>query len=379
MENNNSILDQIFSLDQPTTVSQPELILTEEQKKIVLEEWNRQDGKSSIESLCEIAWPHMNLDGRTKHGKLIKLFLAQNGLKAKTKTEYEKKDVELTPEQKEYVKNNPNMKAVEIASILFGRQCTNASTETKSVYAYQTELETGTPYRREIESEEPIGKYTPPNSIDKICARINKYIDNANFDFKNLTSQQKKQCETLGSNLRSYRLVYQMNTYTSKDDRDLFESTFISYAYDKPDLTREDNDKTIILATEAVIAANKLRTIEMLQNEQERSINETQRVSMAIVDSITSATTEYNSSIKRQQSLFNDLNEKRSEKIKGKMKEAASVLNLVEIWKQEDKRIKMLKMANTRRTKLKEEVDRLESMDDLIVQISGLSEEEALN
>ena len=170
-----------------------------------------------------------------------------------------------------------------------------------------------------------------------------------------------------------------MNTYMNMDDRNLFESVFVSYCYDKSDLTREDCDKTIILAAESVIASNKLKYIELFQIEQERSIRETQRVSMSIVEAINTATTEYNASIKRQQSLYNDLNEKRSEKIKGKMKEAASVLNLVEIWKQEDKRIKMLKMANERRGKLKEEVDRLDNMDDLIVQIVGLSEEEALN
>ena len=355
--------------------------LNDDQKIAILREWERQDGKASIESLCDAAWPGLKYNGTTKQGREIKKFLAEKDLKATTKSVYDKKGLlDLTEEQKEYIRNNPNMKAIEIAKTLYSKDFnSNSSTEVRTVYAYQSELEGTAGFHKTIEDDEPVGKYFPPNTLDKCCARINKYIRDAEYDYKNLTSQQKKQCEGLISNLHSYRLNYQINSYSKMEDRNLFESTFISYCYDKTDLTREDCDKTIILATESVIAANKLRTIEMLQNEQDRSIETDNKVAMNIVEAINTATTEYNASIKRQQSLYNDLNEKRSEKLKGKMKEAASVLNLVEIWKQEDKRMKMLKMANARRDKLKQEIDRLESMDDLIVQIHGLSEEEALN
>ena len=359
------------------------LELSDTQKLAILKAWeNNYDNPPSIEELCDIAWPGKGFKGIHKEGRIIKKFLTEHDLTPKTKTVYEKKaTIELTNEQKEYIeKNGANMKNHEIAQIIFERNfLTATSMESKAVGIYKEELRKQGVIRFDANNEEITDKYTAPNTFDRCCARINKYVDNSNFNFKTLSAQQKKSCQSLMSYLNSYTFNHQANSYSMTEDRDLFESVFISYCYDKPDLTREEVDKMIIIATEKVIAANKLKNIELLQTEQKRQLQEENKIALNIIEAINVQNQEYNGSVKRQQSLYNDLTEKRSERLKGKLKETASVLNLIELWKFEETRNKMIKIANQRKEKLKEEIDRLSNMDDLIGIIAGLDKSEVLN
>ena len=73
------------------------------------------------------------------------------------------------------------------------------------------------------------------------------------------------------------------------------------------------------------------------------------------------------------------LKEKRSDRLKNQLKENASILNLVEMWKSEESRTKMIKLANLRKEAVSEEVEKLSSMDEMKARIMGISEEEVLN
>ena len=61
------------------------------------------------------------------------------------------------------------------------------------------------------------------------------------------------------------------------------------------------------------------------------------------------------------------------------MQESASILNLVELWKDEESRNKMIKIAELRKQNLSTEIERLSSMEDIKSRILGISEEEVLN
>ena len=65
--------------------------------------------------------------------------------------------------------------------------------------------------------------------------------------------------------------------------------------------------------------------------------------------------------------------------LKKQIKENASVLTLVEMWREEETRHKMIKLAELRKKVVKEEIDNLSSMDEMKARILGLSEEEALD
>ena len=61
------------------------------------------------------------------------------------------------------------------------------------------------------------------------------------------------------------------------------------------------------------------------------------------------------------------------------MQDSASILNLVELWKDEESRNKMIKLADLRRQNISSEIDRLSSMEEIKSRILGISEEEILN
>ena len=61
------------------------------------------------------------------------------------------------------------------------------------------------------------------------------------------------------------------------------------------------------------------------------------------------------------------------------MQDSASILNLVELWKDEESRNKMIKLADLRRQNISSEIERLSSMEEIKSRILGISEEEVLN
>jgi hypothetical protein len=359
-----------------------EIDLSQEQKDLIIKTWNdRKDNPPSLQELTQIVFPDIpNIDGRSKYGKAVKNFLASRELKVKTKSEYTPKDrIDFTQEQKDYITNNASsMSAVDLARDLFNNYgLNNLSIEARSIQEYLDSLP------KQIQSntsdrEDDQGDYKPPKNLERALVRVNKYVLNG-MDKDKLTAKQKKDLGSLISYLHTYRFLHQIGTYVTSQDRELFESSFIRYAYDKSDLTQEEVDQYIILATEVVISSNIQRTIQTLQEQIDIEMSSGNRIPMPLIEAVTSARTEYNQCVTRQQKLLNDLKVKRSERLSNLVKENASILNLVQMWKDEDTRKEMIKMADMRREILKGEVGRLSSMDDVKARIFGLTEEEVLD
>ena len=97
---------------------------------------------------------------------------------------------------------------------------------------------------------------------------------------------------------------------------------------------------------------------------------------MSLVEAINTAQTEYNQCVNRQQKLLESLKEKRSDRLKKAVANTASILNLVEMWKEEESRKKMIHIAELRKATVKEEVENLSTMDEMKAKIMGLSEGE---
>ena len=356
--------------------------LTQDQKDLIIKTWNdRKDNPPSLQELTQIAFPDIpNIDGRSKHGKAVKNFLASRELKVKTKSEYTPKDrIEFTQEQKDYITNNASMMtAVDLARDLFNNYgLSNLSIEARSVQEYLDSLPKNI-QSNVSDKEDDQGSYKPPKNLERALVRVNRYVLNG-LDKDKLTAKQKKDLTSLISYLHTFRFLHQIGTYGTEEDRELFESSFIRYAYDKADLTQEEVDQYIILATEVVISANIQRTIQTLQEQIDIEVSSGNRIPMPLIEAVTSARTEYNQCVTRQQKLLNDLKVTRSERLSNLVKENASILNLVQMWKDEDTRKEMIKMADMRREILKGEVGRLSSMDDVKARIFGLTEEEVLD
>ena len=357
------------------------IILSEEQRASILEKWNSSaENPPSLLELINVAFPDKNVDGRSKEGKAVKSFLASQNIKARAAHEYQSKGISLTKEHKEFIDNNYQMMTfVEIARVIFANEkISNLNKEAKIVQDYIKDIDPSHTSEEQINITHE--EYKPPKTFDKTLHKINKYVYEQ-LNKEKLTVSDKKNVNSLMGYINTYRFTHHINHYENPTDRDLFESSFIRYTNDKNDLTEEEVDQYIVLSTEVVIASNIQRRVEHLQHLLDDAASDTEgrRIAMSLVEAINTAQNEYHQSVNRQQKLLESLKEKRSDRLKNQLKENASILNLVEVWKNEESRKKMLNLAEKRKEVVKGEVKNLSSMDEIKARILGISEDEVLN
>jgi len=364
--------------------------LSPAQQELVWKIWSEDQIPPSISSLIKIAFPDLkNLDPRTKEGVAIKKFLIEKGASPPTSAYTKKASLELSKEQKEYIDNNYiTMKSVEMARELFNnKNLSPVSQEARTIFAYVKELKGNfdTDNKSEsviqaavIDDAIPEKDYSPPTTIDRVCSKINKYVKGEELDFRNLKVTQRRQIQSLLTYLHNHRFVYQINSYGFQTDRDLFESAFVAYTWDKDDLSAEDIDQYIILCNEKIMSSSIQRNINQLEREQKRMIDEEGKMSMTHVEALKSSRSEYSDCIKRQQNLYRALTQERSDRLANKKRETPSLLNLIALWKEEESRLEIIRLADERQEKLGEEIDRLSNMDDLKCKLVGMSKEEML-
>ncbi len=360
-----------------------DITLSDEQKKTVIDQWK--NGKTPmIKDLIVAAFPNLDekfYDGRSNYGRAVKAYLAEKGLEAGVTSKYVKKTFSLTEEQKEFIYNNcSTMKALEMTRELFGFKVSPLDQKHKEVKKYLSTIDNKVIFSDVIKEDTEPQDYTPPKTEQKAITKINKYVHDG-LDKNNLKSIEKKCIAKLIGYMHTYRFIHQISTYTAVKNKDLFESSFVRYTYDKPDLTQEEVDQYITLSAEMVIGANIQVRVERLQELLDQCAEETdgKKIAMSLTESIGTAQTEYNQCINRQTKLLNELKEKRSQRLSKEIKENASILNLVEMWKEEESRVKMIKLAELRKNSLKEEMERLSTLDEIKCRIMGLTEEEVLN
>ena len=363
-------------------------ILSPEQQALILEEWNRRDvnhpdGPPSLNELIKIAFPDTeNADGRTKEGRIVKEFLSSRNMAARSLHDYVPKGkIELTEEHKEYIANNANlMRGYEIARVIFqDASLSHVSQEARTVNEYIRTLDMSVSSFNE-EAEVAEDDYKPPKTFTQALNRVNKFVLDG-IDKEKITAKQKKDVASLIGYLHTFRFLHQINSYDDNTNRGLFESSFIRYTYDKNDLTQEEVDQYILLSAEVCIASNIQRRVEHLQRLLDDTANNTEgtRISMSLVEAINTAQNEYNQCVNRQHKLLGDLKQKRSDRLSKKIDNSASILNLVEAWKDEETRKQMIELANRQKSSLENEVQKLADMDDLKCRILGISKDEALN
>jgi len=351
----------------------------------VLEKWNsNEENPPSLNELISIGFPEdPNPDGRSKNGRLTKQFLASRKIKARGAQIYQpKKKFDLEEEHKEYIAENiSTMRPLDLARIISGKEeLTNLDIETRAVRDYINTLRgsTGTLHQDSTSSEVQLWK--PPSTFGKALSKVNKFVYEK-IDEAKMTTAQKKCVNSLMGYLHSYRFIHQMSNFSNETDRMLFESSFVRYTNDKSDLTQEEVDQYIVLSLEVVISSSILGRTERLQNMLDETASDTEgrRISMSLVEAIRHSQTEYNQSVTRQQKLLESLKEKRSQRLSKQIKENASILNLVQLWKDEESRIELIKLAEKQKESVRGEIKRLSSLDEVKCRIMGLTEEEAVN
>lgn len=358
-------------------IPKEEFVLNDIQKKTVLKLWEADpDLPPGLTQLVRAVFPELkDADGRCKEGRAVKAYLATLNVRARGAHEYKPKEKpELSDEDKHYIAQNLNMSPVDLTRVIFKNDKLgplNIETRTVTAHIKAAHPNSNAKQVADIPEED----YKPPNSFILMFHKVNRNL-NGQLDKEKLTPSQRKGIETLINYMNSFRLIHQINSYISQVDRDLFESTFIRCCWDKFDLSQEEQDQFVVYATEVVIGSNIQRVIARMQTQVEDSDG---KISMTMVEAITSARNEWNSCVTRQNKLLESLKGKRSERIDKKVKDNASILNLVELWKYEETRKELQAIVNKGRDKLKEELEKLTTMDDIKLKILGVSSDEIMD
>ena len=123
----NKKIDKLISSNVEPLV---EIVLTEEQKKIIIDLWRNvpKDEPPSLKELTLAAFPGLEFDGRSKQGKAVREFLATFGISPKRNVHEKIGKFELSVAEKEFIQNNLDiMKNLEISKTLWGDSMTPLS------------------------------------------------------------------------------------------------------------------------------------------------------------------------------------------------------------------------------------------------------------
>lgn len=358
--------------------------LTKEQQEFIIANWTTMDLISMVQAVSG----DDKADGRHKLGRAIKNFLASKGFEAKT-TKYKAiGPIELNQEQLDYINQNAERcKPLEMARLLFNNdKLTPLSREFKAVFSAVEKISKNLVKRDEVPAAEDI--YSAPKSIYKLIPRVNRMVPNQKNENEPLFPEAKKISGTDEKNLRSLlsymnipRFSYQANQFTKEVDRELFESSFVGMTWDKSDLKREEVEQYISLSAEIVQTAQIDRHIQRLDQEIEDSMSgdSDRKLSMSLIELINSAREKLDKSKERQKKLIENLTDSRADRLKKRIQENSSILNLVDAWRDEKRRQELIALADLQKKAEDADINKLSTMSDVMALIAGVTKTEILN
>jgi len=358
--------------------------LTKEQQDFVIFNWKTMDLISMVQTLSG----DEHADGRHKLGRSIKNFLASKGFEAKTSKYKAIGPTELTVEQIEYIQQNADRcKPLEMARILFKNdKLTPLSREFKAVFGAVEKVSKNLVRRDETPASEDI--YNAPKSIYKLIPRVNRMVPNSKNENEPLFPDTKKLSGTDEKNLRSLlsymnipRFSLEANRFIKEVDRELFESSFIGMTWDKPDLKREEVEQYISLSAELVQTAQIDRHIQRLDQEIEDAMSgdSDRKLSMSLIELINGAREKLDKSKERQKKLIENLTDSRADRLKKRIQENSSILNLVDAWRDEKRRQELIALADLQKKAEDADIHKLSTMSDVVALIAGITKNEIIN
>lgn len=355
------------------------IVLTEEQKAVVEKNWHL-----DLRTLTQLVFNNPSITLRHIESRAVKEHLATLG-KEVVEQQTEGKEAlisELTEEHQVYIRANYlDSTPLEMARILFNNKVLLPSArEALMVQAYCRKIDPN--YRRDDDMVDDID-YQPPKSIIALASRINKYGVASQGDGPSLfangqfTGLQRKQLEALLSYMRLPIFRVEANTFIKKIDREVFESTFIGTCWDKPDLPHEHVLQFIQLASLTVKYKQTDRVVQKLDERLSATLEDPLgRLNMAEVETLNAVREKTTAISKQISALIKTLTGERAKQLNEKIAGAGSMHPLVQAWKQKETRDKIIAMVKrTKQDPLKQEIERLSTMDALKAEIWGINPE----
>ncbi len=360
--------------------AKPLPVLTDEQKAFIEANWFM-----DVRELAQKVFKNPNLTLRHVETKAVRAYLASIG---KVAIEADDKInalvADLTTEQQEFIRATYKDAAgpVETARALFkNERLLPSAYEVTLVRAYIRKIDPR--HRREDEMVDDID-YQPPGTLNKLVARLNRYQikDNGrDFEADSLNGSQKNQLEALLDYLRTPTFKVEADKFQRRIDREVFEYTFLAMCWDKPDLSAEHLLQFIQLASLTAQRNELDRDSRKLNERFSVSLDDpSQRLQKAEVDALNAMREKTAETIKQITALIKTLSGERSKQINEKLAGASSMHPLVQAWKQEETRKRLIAAVDKlKRQPLKAEVERFSTMDSIKAEVWGLNANDIIN
>ena len=342
--------------------------LTDEQKAVTLNMFN---DDPNIINITKKVFKDDSLDGRSKEGRAVSKFLAENGLRAKTTKRPKSEDVTLTEEQVEKVleMEGEGFNTSQIADVLFNKEVKRLSNEWRAVNDILGQ-------EREMSINEPSVNYAPPQAISRIIKKIN---DSTGYGLEEdkMSRNQHTCCEKLRINLSNSRFVAIVNNYTNFRDKELFEQEFVRLTWDKPDLTPDELNLYMNVCKEIINLELITSHLQKL-NDMFESADDQDEMSIRLAEIIKAKSSEYHQCETRIENLTKKLQGDRGARLANKQKENASFLSIVQLFQEEEERQNMVRIAEMQKQIIKEEAQKLEGMAAWKARVLGIGIEDVL-
>ena len=347
--------------------------LTKEQEQLIR---NNYKSISDLTRLTQMVSGDETLDGRSKIGRAIRKFMVAQGLDYATSTHQKVDDVVLTEQEKEFLDSyaGQNMSSIQLAELLWpNKEIKKLSKEQRVVADY-----INNPHTACVKSEESaLGtKYSPPKALSRSIKKINDFAGK-DLDESKLQMQDKKCAETLMTSLSSPRFLQVINNYTSQEDRELFEAEFVRSVWDKPDLTSDEINLYINVCMDYInlkhIEQQKSKLNLMFDDAQDQ-----QEFTIRLTEILKTKSEEYNQCASRMDKLITKLNGDRAKSVASKNAQTASILNIVQLFQEEEERHIMVRMAEMQKQIVKKEADEIESMSDWKSRVLGVRKDDVI-
>lgn len=375
--------------------------LSEEEKQKSLDLFKKHDG-NLIKVIREL-WNSPNEKGTTSRGRAIREFWIERGLKYRTKvkerklttspsqpqpiirttahSDYtEKSDAKpfLSLEEQEFIKRHytPDLTKKEVAKIIWPEESKRRKFFESQKFVLMSEFINDEFDQINLRDEVVSEKYSAPRALTTLIRKINKIIMKE-FNVEKLSMQDRKCLEKLLTYLSAPRFIQVINSYITKEARDLFESEYIRSSWDKPDLTSDELNLYINVCMDYV----NLREIEIQKQKLNQMFDETEGqndLTMRLTEMLKTKAEEYNQCTNRIDKMLAKLNGERSKRIQNQHQRNASIISLVQLFQDEQERKLMIQMADMQKKVVYEEADKMEKMSEWKARVLGISKNDAI-
>ena len=194
---------------------------------------------------------------------------------------------------------------------------------------------------------------------------------------KEIEKNPEKCIEKLITFLNAPRFLQVINSYITKQSRELFESEYVRSTWDKPDLTSDELNLYVNVCMDYV----NLKEIEQHKQKLNLMFDDTEgqnELTMRLTEMLKTKAEEYNQCINRVDKMLAKLNGERAKRVANQEQRNASVISLVQLFQDEEERKLMIKMAEMQKKVIKKEADGIEKMSDWKARVMGISKEDAI-